>query len=101
MSLPQKNWQTAKIVLESTTRLVYTGGAEMGKLHLGRRREDAITLADRTPGPAEPPEKSIPYLLESGRDWVDQIELARRAREMGKRLREGKSPIANSPLDLR
>ena len=55
----------------------------------------------RTPGPAEPPEKSIPYPLGSGRDWADQFELARQAREMGKRLREGKSPIANNPLDLR
>ena len=53
-----------------------------------QRREEAIASADRTPAPEKLSEDSARDLLEREEDFVDKIERARQAREMGKRLRE-------------
>ena len=59
-----------------------------------------MTTVRDTPTSRKPDEQAR-VLLESDGDWTERIERAREAREMGRRLREGKSPIANSPRNLR
>ena len=41
--------------------------------------------------------KQARSLLASGGNWVERIERARKAREMGRQLRKGKPPITNYP----
>lgn len=47
-----------------------------------------MTVADGTPASGKQSKKGPRDLLESGAEMVERIELARQAREMGKRLRE-------------
>ena len=66
----------------------YAGTVRATRPSSGRGREEAITSADRTPEPKDRSDRRSRGLLESGADIAERIELARQAREMGKRLRE-------------
>ncbi len=59
--------------------------------------EVTLRTARETPESGRRVDAPARDLLQPGDDWAERIKRARDARELGRKLREGKPPIANSP----